>query len=282
MKENEFTKLLESMKDAPEMTGGFEAQDFWNRFATDNDFSTETQPVTYGFRDYLEFYVWQFSHVIAKPMAVSFAVFALLIGGFVSASNFSFDALPGDSLYKTKLSLEKAQLAIAFSPQQKAKLQVEFTSRRLEEMVELAMSSYKVDDSAVRLALQQFKKEVDIIRADLKEEPSTTAQTPLAKEVRRKLPTEIKTSVKEVQTILDETQEEAVQVIITAHESSEDAASTLELQSTFEKELAQLQTTELNADNQTKLQIALALQKEGAYRRAFQVLKEVRQSLTVE
>ena len=266
------------------MTGDFDHQEFWNRFAIENDFPVNSEPVVYSFRDYLEFYVWQFSHVVAKPMAASFAVVVLLMAGWVGVSNASFGALPGDSLYNTKLTLEKAQLAIAFSPQQKAKLHVEFTSRRLEEMVELTAASYQADSSAMRLAVQQFKKEVETIREDLKQEPSVTAQTPLAKEVRRKLSTDVKAQVKEVQIILEETQEEAVQVIITAHETSEDVASTLELQKTFEKELTELQaqSATLTEESKIKLQLALALQKEGAYRRAFQVLKEVRRANVIK
>lgn len=293
MKDHDIVKLLSKLKDDPEFTGGFDAQAFWNRFARENDFPMNDEPVSYGMRDYLEFYIWQFSHVIARPMAIGMAVFALLIGGWVGASNASFNALPGDQLYSVKLTLEKFQLALTFNPEQKAKLQVEFTSRRLEEMVELAATSYEKNPTAVRLAVQQFKKEVESIREDLTQASDTAPKKELAKEVGRKtksykltvadssvnLPKE---EVKAVETILEETEEQAVEVIITAHELSDDEAAARELKQTFEKELKELQAQELSKEQQAKLELAVVLEAEGAYRRAFQALKEVRLSFIKE
>lgn len=281
MSEQDIIQLFEKFKDDPELGGGFDQEKLWNRFAVENEFPRDSKPATYGFRDYLEFYVWQFSHVLAKPLVVSMAVFVLLLAGWVSASNASFGALPGDKNYSLKLSLEKMQLALAVDPEQKAKLQVEFTSRRLEEMVELSATAYKHDPNSVRLAVTQFKKEVETIRADL--------NVPLAKAVGRKaksyqtavadsqasLPEEVKEEVDEVQALLEETKDDAVEVIITAHEAMEDEDTARELEQTFEKELQALLTEDLDEEQQEKLKAAISLQKEGAYRRAFQMLKEV-------
>lgn len=289
MNDREFEKLLEALKDTPEMGAGFDTQKLWSRFAQENDFSINNETIDYSLRDYLEFYVWQFSHTMLKPLAVSMAVFLLLLGGFASANSFSFNALPGEKMYNVKLSLEKMQLATAFSQEQKAKLQVEFTSRRLEEMVALTAVAYQTDSSAVRVAVLQFKKEVQNIQNDLKLRNSNQAQTELAKEVGRKtkvyqetvadssvnMPEDVKQEANEVQQILEETQEEAVEVIITAHEATSDEATARELQKTFEQEVEKLEFQELSLDQEKKLETAILLQKEGAYRRAFQLLKEV-------
>ncbi|MEK7615455.1 MAG: hypothetical protein AAB431_03680, partial [Patescibacteria group bacterium] len=179
---------------------------------------------------------------------------------------------------------------------QKAKLQVEFTSRRLEEMVELAATTYQQDPSAVRLAVNQFKVDVQTIQKDLQVKTATSTQTELAKQVGRKTQTykstvassstnlsaEVKKEVKEVQKILDETKADAVQVIITAHETTNDETVTVELKNTFEKELADLRAQELTAAQKVKLDTATTLERDGSYRRAFEVLKEVQLELNLK
>jgi hypothetical protein len=283
LNDNDIVKLLEKMKDSPELGGDFDTEKLWNRFATENGFPIDQEPVAYGVRDYLEFYVWQFSHAMVKPLVASVAVFLLLFAGWVWASNASYGTLPGDRNYPLKLSLEKVQLALAFNPSQKAKLQVEFTSRRLEEMVELAATAYAHDPSDVRFAVEQFKKEVQTIRADLKKvEKVTSTKTELAKKVRRindstaDLPEEAQKDFDEVQTLLEETKDEAVEVIITAHESTEDATVAFELAQAFEKELTVVKALDLSKTEKEKVELAVTLQKEGAYRRAFQLLKEIK------
>lgn len=283
MNDHDIIKLLEKLKDAPELGGGFDSDALWNKFAADNDFPVHQGPASYTFRDYLEYAIWQFSHVMFKPLAFSAAVFLLLLAGWTSATNVSLNALPGDRYYPMKLSLEKAQMSLAFSPEQKAKLQVEFASRRLEEMVELTATSFAQDSGAVLLAVRQFKQEVQNIKEDLK------GQTQLAKEIGRKTTAykatvadssanaspDVKEEASEVQMLLEEAEDEAVEVIITAYESASDEATSFELEKAFEKELASVNALELSAEEKEKVEQAVILKKEGAYRRAFQLLKEI-------
>ena len=289
MNDQDLLKLFDKLKNDPEFNRPFDVVKSWELVSKRCGFETEETQEKYGFRDYLEFYVWQFGHTMVKPLAVSMAVFLLLLGGFASANSSSFNALPGEPMYQVKLSLEKFQLATAFSPEQKAKLQVEFTSRRLEEMVALTATEYKDNASAIRVAVQQFKKEVENIQSDLKQKNATSTQTELAKEVGRKtiayqetvadssanLPDDVKQETDAVQQILKDTQDEAVEVIITAHEATEDEAVARELEKTFEQQVAALQAKELTLAQEQKIETAILLQKEGAYRRAFQLLKEV-------
>ena len=127
------------------------------------------------------------------------------------------------------------------------------------------------------------------IQSDLKQKNATSTQTELAKEVGRKtiayqetvadssanLPDDVKQETDAVQQILKDTQDEAVEVIITAHEATEDEAVARELEKTFEQQVAALQAKELTLAQEQKIETAILLQKEGAYRRAFQLLKEV-------
>ncbi|MBI5370084.1 hypothetical protein HZA85_02775 [Candidatus Uhrbacteria bacterium] len=294
MKDQDITQLMRTLKDNPEFNRSFDAKSSWKLVSTRCGFENETKQDRYSVRDHIEFYVWSFSHAMIRPLSASVAVFLLMLAGWVGASNASFNALPGDQAYPLKLQLERTQLALAFDPVQKAKLQVDFASRRLEEMVEVSAHSYESNPAAVRLAVQQFKKEVQSIHADLKEVSSRPSQTELAKEVGRKtknyqstvadsstgLPQDVKDEVSEVQSLLEQTQDEAVEVIITAHEANDDAATAYELQKAFEKDLASVTALQLSASQRAQVDQAVTLQKEGAYRRAFQILKEVKASIS--
>ena len=290
MNDRDITTLLQKLKETPAFNRSFDVDASWDAVSKRCGLDANVPQERYGVRDYVEYYVWQFSHVMIKPFMIGAAVFVLLLGGWIGASTTSMKALPGDLFYPVKLSLEKTQMFIAFSPEQKAKLQVEFTSRRLEEMVELTAHSYQDDSSAVLLAVRQFKKEVQTIREDLQAETQTSTQTELAKELGRKstaykatvadsglnAPAEVKDEVDEVQALLEETSDEAVGVIITAHETLADEATAFELAKTFEKELADVLTLVLDDIEQEKVNQAIVLKDAGEYRRAFQLLKEVK------
>ncbi len=284
MKDHEFTKLLESMKDAPELGGGIDTAKMWNKFAGDFDFPKNNEKTSYGFRDYTEYYIWQFAHAALKPMAASLAVFVLLFTGWFSAVNASYQALPGERLYPVKLSMERVRLAIALTPEQNTELQIEFANRRLEEMVTLSASTRSDRVQAIQLAVSKFKQNVVNIKEEMGGENAE-----LAKVVGRK--TEVyKTTVQasaglteeevaEVQEIIDNTKEQAVEVIITTHEVSQDEDSAKELETEFNKQLAAYDEIKLSTEQTKKIELAKALQKESAYRRAFQVLKELEMSL---
>ena len=290
MNDQDITTLMQNLKETPDFNRSFDVDASWNLVSKRCGLEANVSQECYDVRDYVEYYVWQFSHVMMKPLMIGAAVFVLLVGTWIGASNVSTKALPGDLFYPVKLSLEKTQLFVAFSPEQKAKLQVEFTSRRLEEMVELTAHSYQEDASAVLLAVRQFKKEVQTIREYLQSETQSSTQTELAKELGRKstaykatvadsglnAPANVKDEVDEVQALLEETSDEAVSVIITAHETSADEATAFELGKTFEKELADVLTLVLDGTKQEKVDQAIVLKDAGEYRRAFQLLKEVK------
>lgn len=290
MKDQDINNLMQKLKDTPEFNRSFDVDASWKLVSKRCGLEEESFQESYGVRDYLEYYVWQFSHVMMKPLVVGAAVFVFLLGGWMGANNVSMKALPGDRFYSMKLSLEKTQMLVAFAPEQKAKLQVEFASRRLEEMVDLTAYSYKQDSRAVLLAVRQFKKEMQSIQKDLQVEAQTSTQTELAKELGRKTTIykstvadsgvnasdELKGEVDEVQALLDETSNEAVNVIITAHETLADEATAFELEQTFEKEVAYLLTQDLNAAAQEKVNQAIELKNAGDFRRAFQLLKELK------
>lgn len=279
----ELEQLLKSMKNDPAFGGVFDAEKSWKQVAAYCGFPEDVSEVKHTWRDWLEFYIWQFTHVIAKPLAVGSVSFAILILGFVGAVNASLSVLPGEKLYNLKLGMEKTQLALATTDGQRAKLHVEFTNRRLEEMIQLAASTKQSDVAEFPLAVDRVKKEVTDIQTEL----STEKGTELAAAVGRKadqyantvsstptLSKDAEQKVKEVKQILNETKDQAVDVMITSHEQTLTPESTQELQTTFEKEFARVSALAQPKDA-IDLTIAKKLQEQGLYRRAFQMLKEI-------
>ena len=285
----ELEDILGSLKDHPALGGDFDFKKSWKQVSKSCGLPEDTSGMKHGFRDYLEFYLWDFSHQLLQPLA-TFAVFVLLfVGGSVGITNASMGTLPGDRLYPVKLGMEKAQLALATSDSQRASLRTEFTSRRLDEMVALAASAAPSDLSQLAMAVDRAKQDVTEISASLEESGKTSAQTTeLAKAVGRKadayanavdasnpsLSKDVQKKVKEVKDILTKTKDQAVEVIITAHEQAVTDASTHDVQAEFAKEFAHAVTV-ASKEEAVKLKQASDLQKIGAYRRAFQVLKEI-------
>lgn len=76
----------------------------------------------------------------------------LLIGAGGATSYAALDSLPGDPLYLMKVSvIEPMQAALAFSPQQKALLQVKVAETRASEEVQLAAKNKLTPEQGVAL-----------------------------------------------------------------------------------------------------------------------------------
>jgi hypothetical protein len=79
--------------------------------------------------------------------------FIMLISGF-GVTSVSAKALPGDSLYPVKRSMEELRLLLTTSPTEDAKLLTEYMGRRLQEMEELS----KLDSSQdLELSIQEYE-----------------------------------------------------------------------------------------------------------------------------
>ena len=292
--DDDIKQLFAKMKNDPAFGGDFDVQKNWNNVADYCGFPKDTSHIKHTWRDWLEFYIWEFSHQMFKPVA-GMAVFGLLfIGGWVGVVNASLGSLPGDRLYSVKTGMEKVQLALATSSSQRAQLKTEFTSRRLDEMVALAAASNQTDVTALALALDRAKQDVSDMKDELSENQTDVQVTELAKAVGRKadvytttitssapsLSKDVQKKVKEVKEIITETKEQAVEVMITAHERVQTSDNTHELALTFEKAFAHASAIATEAEK-IKLKLATELQKQNAYRRAFQILKEIELAHTV-
>ncbi len=284
MQEKEVIKLLQSLKDDPTLGGDFDFHKSWNMFANRYGFNPDTQETRYTLRDYVETYLWQFTHSMLKPMAAVMAVFVFAVAGSISVVGAAGQALPGDQLYRVKVGIEKVQLALAATVQARSQLRVEFASRRLEEMVAVAAQVASSQPGNVQLAANRFKSEVVNIQEELSTDGTSDAQKEFAKTVGRKvevysstvastgsdLPEEV---LGEVEEILEETKEQVVEVIITAHEAQQDQDSAHELDVALDKEIESV--VAVYGDSATEaVATTEALRAQGLYRRAFQVLKD--------
>lgn len=287
--DDDIKQLFAKVKDDPIFRQDFDAKESWNQVADYCGFPKDTSVLTHTWRDWLEFYIWEFSHQMMKPIA-GMAVFVFLfVGGWIGIVNASLGSLPGDQLYSVKTGMEKLQLAIATSGSERAQLKTEFTSRRLDEMVALAASSNQTDISQLAQALDRAKQDVTNIKNELSTDQSSSVQvTELAKAIGRKadvytstvvssapsLSKDVQKKVKEVKDIIRATKDQAVDVMVTAHEQVQTADNTHELEVTFEKAFVHAQSI-ATKEEQLKLKQATDLKTRGVYRRAFQVLKEI-------
>lgn len=90
----------------------------------------------------------------------AFVIFAVSVAGAIAARS----ALPGQSLYSTKIALEQTHARFVSNPSERAKVQMEFAGRRLEEV--RAVTASPEQEGAT---LKRFSKEVKQAKDTLKE-----------------------------------------------------------------------------------------------------------------
>jgi hypothetical protein len=296
MQDKEITTLLKSLNADTSLSPDFSDR-CWNdlsaAFALEKEVATEQ----YTARDYLDYFIFSTVKATARPVMVALTLVLFVLGGSFSAANASFSSVPGDMMYPVKLSMERAQLAFASSAEQRAKLQVEFAGRRLDELVEISAKSQADDVSDLALAMERFKKEVETIQEDLDLEDSD-ASTELALAIGRKVNvynttvtsvTEQEVVVEEVQEMIEDTKDQAVAVMLSTHETKNSEDVSKELSNSYVQDLdtvVGLLTTmsqeeqdvfaELFGSTPTEyLSLADELVAIGEYRRAFQILSEI-------
>ncbi|OGF30656.1 hypothetical protein A3H09_01765 [Candidatus Falkowbacteria bacterium RIFCSPLOWO2_12_FULL_45_13] len=107
---------------------------------------------------------------LAKPVwlasAASVLILVVGLGGVYASKN----SKPGDSLYIAKIISEKAQFAMAFDEQDKAKLGVEFATNRAKEMVQILKDTdqtLETNNDKLEALSQNFKREIGQVKKRL-------------------------------------------------------------------------------------------------------------------
>ena len=91
------------------------------------------EEVKIGFGGYFSLFTQVFKQRLLEPAVVMI----LVLGTFLTSSlviNAAFYSLPGQSLYKVKLALEKTHAAMTTNDQAQVNLKVEFAQKRVEEL----------------------------------------------------------------------------------------------------------------------------------------------------
>lgn len=86
-------------------------------------------------------------------------IIIVFIGAGAGITLASQSALPGEILYPFKIVSEKARVILAVNDNEKARLHFEFSSKRLDEVAELAKDSVS-DPKLAKIAVESYKKEL--------------------------------------------------------------------------------------------------------------------------
>ena len=170
MNDQELINLLQSVKDAPELGGDVDdarADANWLQISQELGFDTQVQKKSYSFADYLGYWKSNIPHVVLRPVAMAASICALIVSGWVTTVNASFDSVPGDVLYPVKLATERLQLSLTATSNRRAKLHTEFAGRRLQEINQVRDSSHPDKEDRVKVAVESFKKELAFANDDL-------------------------------------------------------------------------------------------------------------------
>ncbi len=126
----------------------------------------------------------------SKKIAYQFAMVVIVIfSALVFSSTIALasqNALPGETLYPVKTSLEKAHLAFTFSPLKTAQLHIQYADRRLKEMQILSESNnYDNFDVAINNMGQHVTQALQVLQSESVKDANNTRE--LAEEVQSTL-----------------------------------------------------------------------------------------------
>lgn len=259
MKEKEIVKILRAMGNESRyqaMSG--KQQEAGRRRLMFDIGGDPDQPKQFGWQQQGQMVWHQFKENALRPLAVGLTAFVFMVGGWAGMVSASFDSVPGDVLYPVKIANEKAQLAMALSGERKAKLHVEFASRRLDEIVTITASDSPEKETRVKMAVENFTKEITAVseQIDQIKAEDIASATELAKIVDRKVdeyeatisqteadfPEENQGDVAVAKEVVNTADNQAVEVLVENHESTQEEATAADLERTFQKDYASIQS----------------------------------------
>lgn len=98
-----------------------------------------------------------------QPASLLLVLFGLVLASTLTV-NAAFYSLPGNSLYRVKIALERTQLAMVRDDTKAAELRAELANKRLDEFEKIVASQGdkpEVRKAKVAAAVKQFKKEIE-------------------------------------------------------------------------------------------------------------------------
>jgi len=172
-----------------------------------------------------------------RPLIVALSLVVVLAGGSMMSVSAAEQALPGDLLYSLKLATEQARLAFTPVKEERLKLKSEFTSRRVDELKQVADDS-EHPDRVVQVAeilkrdLDTLKQQLDDVAQDAPGEKTvaaaklvdqqTTDVMNALQQTKSQLSPENVGKVTEVQSAAADTGVKAIEVLAEQHRQSND------------------------------------------------------------
>jgi hypothetical protein len=266
MNEKELLHLLKQVKDTPVFGGDFQRskmEEGWKHLAEQLSFKQTTLPSApvLSWKDFFSYIEKTIFRTFLRPVSIGASLFSLVFMGWIATVNASFSSVPGDFLYPVKLATERVQLTLAITNnEQRARLHAEFASRRLEEVMDIAGSNRTAKDVRMHEAVAGFKQEIASVNEEFVQATTGNVQEAfeMAKVVDRKVGeyeavfarneenpslNEHRIEVDAARQIVEETKQQVTDAIVTTHEATPEPATTVYLQSTFQRDLGEIRTT---------------------------------------
>ncbi|MFA6131756.1 MAG: DUF5667 domain-containing protein [Patescibacteria group bacterium] len=245
MTNREVIKLIKSLKNDPDLGGGFDVKKSWGKFVEKYDFEKDFSETNLTWHDYTEYISHIGSRVVLKPAGALASIFVLVVSGWVGAVNVSLASVPGDLLYPVKMATERTQLILTATSEQRARLHAEFAGRRLDEAMDISLSSRSNKEELMKTAVDSFRTEVVSVTDELKNVSSAEgaqAVTELAEAVDRKAEEysavigQSSEDVTEVTAVVVEAQEQVTETVVTEHEEQPEQETAEYLDTAFQKD----------------------------------------------
>lgn len=258
MDEKQIVKLLRQMGDEyrSRILTDEQREKSWKRVALAIGANPDAPRKNISRKEYAEFFWRQFKINALRPIAVGAVAFVVLLGGWSGMVNASFGAVPGDVLYPVKIASEQAQLALTFGDEDKAKLHVEFASRRLQEVTAIALLPDGEKSDQAKTAIDGFTREIEAVNSHIETIKATdlSAASAIAKivdmrvdeyqsiieQTEQALPEETAASVDSALEVVDAANTQAVAVMVEQVEATQETTTAADLQSSFQGELASI------------------------------------------
>lgn len=134
--------------------------------------------------NYYRLYFWNvFQTRVARPVMLScLVVFAYL--GYTAMVTVASASLPGDMLYPIKTTTEQLQLALTFGDEGKVKLQMDFVSRRADELQQIVRKTDDTPEQKKDKVSQTVKKITHDVKAVNEKLDRVAAQSEVAETIK--------------------------------------------------------------------------------------------------
>lgn len=125
-------------------------------------------PARFDFRNLLSLFrpAETLNHAFRYGGAVM-AAFLILLGSGAAGASAMYESVPGDALYPLKRATEKAQVTLTPSSDAKARLQVEFVGRRVEEIAKITNRAPVDQAGRVAVAVSELRSEVKDLELEM-------------------------------------------------------------------------------------------------------------------